>query len=191
MKNKERQIQTFRGNQGFAFLEDGKVDPVSFEGVASSSAKFIFNGKNENDLTPFYLQKFFVSPGESTKSDWAIRSSSDFLRWKFELLQNKIDTHEFDYNKGIAFSSVSGEKISFSVKASEPGDYYLLVRSMQSTSSKNLKLTFNNEDIVLHRTRDNMFECIMTSPFNLHKQHYNLTLINISGFSVLNTVALV
>ncbi len=179
------------GNQGFVFLEDGKLDPASFEGVASSSAKFIFNDKNENDLTPFYLQKFFVPPGESAKSDWAIRSSNDFLRWKFELLQNKIDTHEFDYGKGIAFSSVSGEKISFSVKASEPGDYYLLIRSMQSTSSRNLKLTFNNVSSDLVRKRDNSFEWFINGPINLQKGNYNLILLNISGFSVLNTVALV
>lgn len=179
------------GNQGFLFPEDGKFDLASLENIASTSAILIFNDKTENDLKMNFLQKNFVSPLNSYYSQWAIRSSSDFLNWKYELLQNNVSTHEFDYNQGIAFSSQPNEELRISLKVPKGGDYYLIIRSMNESGSGDLRLDFNgNKDLIKHNVSQK-FEWFEKGPIKLNEGNYSLNLKNTKGFQVVNTVALI
>ncbi len=177
-------------NQGFIFPEDGKVDMEKLQYVASTSAVLIFNHKTIDDLKMSFLQKNFVSPGQSVGTQWAIRKSSEYLNWKYELLTKEVDTHEFDYGKGIAFSTQAGEKISFSLNIPEDGKYFLIIRSMTDGQSA-LKENFGgNINLISLKTLNN-FEWNEEGPINLTKGDKILTLENTGGLQVINTVGLV
>jgi hypothetical protein len=106
-------------------------------------------------------------------------------------LQNKIDTHEFDYNQGIAFSSKSNEKLKISLKVPQDGDYYLEIRSMNASGSGDLKINFNDSNGLIKRNKANEFEWYENGPISLKAGSYSLNLENSGGFQVLNTAALV
>lgn len=155
-------------NQAFVFFEDGKLEPRDLQGIASESAVLVFNEKGEEDLAMSFLQKYFVKPADAVSSEWAVRSPGDYLRWKYELLVNKVDTKEFDYGRGIAFSTVKGEKISWSLDVPNGGDYILAVRALQETEF--------SWDI---------------SEVRLEKGIYPLTLTNDTEFAAVNVAALI
>lgn len=181
----------FVGNQGFLFPEDGNFDPSLLQDIASTSAIIIFNESAKNDLKMSFLQKDFMNPDSSYFSQWALRKPGDYLNWKYELLVNKIDTHSFDYNEGIAFSSVPNEELKYSLNAPEDGDYYLEIRSMSASGSGDLKVNFNNSTDMVKRGKPGEFEWYEKGPINLKAGNYTLGLQNTGGFQVVNTLALV
>ncbi|MBI4058751.1 hypothetical protein HY404_00770 [Candidatus Microgenomates bacterium] len=136
-KIKKQNINFSVGNQAFIFVEDGKFDPknlINFN-LSSKSVNLVFNDKQPLDLTMSLLQRHFISPVSATKSEWAIRENQDYLKWKYELLTYGMETHEFNYGKGIAFSTVKGERIYFDIKVPKDGDYILAVRSMSNNGN--------------------------------------------------------
>lgn len=157
------------GNQGFAFFEDGKFNPLSLQGLPKDSAILAFIGKDETDLAMSFLQEYFVSPSESLASEWAIRNANDYLRYKYEFLIKGVDIKEFDYSEGVAFSSVRGEKISWDLPVPYSGDYILAVRALGNESI----YSWDISDIYLERGI------------------YLLTLTNDTDFKAVNVVALI
>ncbi|MBI2268246.1 MAG: hypothetical protein HYU80_02220 [Candidatus Blackburnbacteria bacterium] len=178
------------GNQGFVFLEDGKFDPGVLAKYSPDSALLVLNNKHEEDMALSFLQKHFVSPSESISADWAVRRSKDYLSWKYELLVNGVNTREFDYNKGIAFSSKMGERISFNVDVDDEGEYVLLVRSM-SNSNGGLKAYLDNNSFEIYSHTPNNFEWATKDGLMLKKGHHELVFENLGSFGVLNTFAIV
>lgn len=156
------------GNQGLVFFEDGKFNPRSIEKVAPESVVLVLNDKNETDLAMSFLQKYFVGPSDAKTSQWAVRDADDYLRYKYELLINKVDIKDFDYGKGIAFSTVRDEEISWDLDVARDGDYTLAVRTLQ----------------------DDGFSWGISN-VSLRKEIYPLTLKNDTGFKVVNAVALI
>ncbi|MBI3397557.1 hypothetical protein HY045_03715, partial [Candidatus Woesebacteria bacterium] len=123
-------------------------------------------------------------------SQWAIYDPSQYLKWKYELLIRGIDTHEFDYNNGISFSSRANEKISFKLKVPENGKYVLALRTMSGEGSFPLSVSFGNKEHKLSSSRQNLFEWDVTE-YDLRKGSYDLTLFNGGGLWVLNTLAVI
>jgi len=127
------------------YFEDGKFDPELLNGKDENSVKIYFNGKDKTDLTLSFLQKYFVSPGESPASQWAIYPSADYLKAKYELLIRGFGYRDFDYGQGIAFSTQRGEKIAFKFEVPADGKYYLASR--QATLAKpNFSWTLEQKD---------------------------------------------
>lgn len=181
----------FVANQGFLFLDDGKTNPEFLNSVASNSATLVFNNSDENDFLLSFLQKYFSSLKDVKMTEWAKRGSRDYLSWKYELLQKGVKIQEFDYGKGIQFSTVPGERTTVVVGAPKDGQYMLAVRSMSGNARFPLKIGFNNEILdILYKTSDS-FEWYLKGPLRLNKGHYDLVLENISGTHVFNTAALV
>lgn len=178
------------GNQGFLFFEDGKSDPSNLEGIASTSGVLVFNAKSREDLKMGFLQKDFISPTSASFSQWAIRSPSQYLAWKYELLIHGVDTHEFDYNQGIAFSSEKGEKLGFDIRVPEDGSYYLEIRSMAGDASSDLGVSFAGETNMIKRRLPSHFEWFEKA-IDLKAGKYSLEIRNPGGFQVVNVVALI
>ncbi|HWA51998.1 MAG TPA: hypothetical protein VG895_03030 [Patescibacteria group bacterium] len=178
-------------NEGFLFPEDGKFAVSSLENVASSAAVIIFNNKTVEDLKMSFLSDDFIPSSSSYYSTWAIRKASDYLMWKYEFLENNIDTHEFDYNLGVAFSTVKNEKLNFSLKVPADGSYYLAIRTMSGVDSSDLKLTFNHDEELVHRKESGDFEWQEYGPIPLRTGSYSLNLQNEGGFQAVNTIALI
>ncbi|TSC90503.1 MAG: Uncharacterized protein G01um10145_175 [Microgenomates group bacterium Gr01-1014_5] len=177
-------------NQGFIFVEDGKTEPESLVQIASGSAVLVLNNKNQEDLNLSFLQKYFISPSQSSKSEWAVRGSGDYLRWKYELLVNNIQTNEFDFGQGVAFSSRQGEKINFRLNVDTSGDYVLAVRSMTRSEEGLLRGQIKNNNFEVSQKTPGQFGWYIQT-INLPKGTHELVLENANGFQVINTVALI
>lgn len=182
--------QNHLSNQGILFFEDGKFDPLSLEHVASESAVIIFNQKGKKDLVLSNLSKYFVAPQNSLSSEWALRGPNEYLKWKFELLVNKIDAHEFDYSRGIAFSSVPNEKLKFNLNVSSESDYILAIRQMVASQSGSLRMSFAGQTEEISPSMLGRFEWY-TKEIKLNSGNYELILENSKGFQVVNVVALI
>ncbi len=179
------------GNSGFLFLEDGRLDPLALQTAASTSATLLFNNKEKTDLKMSFLQKFFISPSEAVSSQWAVRGAGNYLEWKYELLINEIKSNEFDFNKGIAFSSRPNEEIKYNLSVPEDGNYYLVIRTMKKDGSNELVATFNNSEYRVKTQRKESFEWFESEIISLKKGINPLIVRSTDGFQVLNTVALI
>lgn len=177
-------------NQAFLFLEDGKLDPKSLQNIDSSSATLIFNGKDEKDLVPSFLQKYFIDPNANCKSQWATRSSQDYLNWRYEFLLNGVDTREFDYNKGVAFSSKKGETIEFDKSVNKQGKYMFVVRSLSNETGDSLNVNLNGEYFKVKQDRIKEFSWFEKEVY-LNQGKQKLIIENRSSFSSLNTFAFI
>lgn len=182
-------------DQPFVFFEDGKLDPRDLENIASTSAILVFNEKEEIDLAMSFLQKYFVSPEEATggidgPSQWALRSSDEYLRWKYELLVKGMDVKEFDYSKGIAFSSERDEWIYFDLEIPKGGNYVFAARTLSKDKNDALEVIVFNGVPINHK-KEGQFEWYIREGLSLKKGKQRIAFKNVSGVHVLNTLAFI
>lgn len=171
---------------GFVFFEDGKFDPRSLLQLPPESTVIALNNKDQNDLTMSFLQKYFISPMQNVYSKWAAKDESQLLEWRYDLLKNGLETKEFTYSKGIAFSTFQGEKIDFDIDTPKDGEYILVVRKM---GRGDMGIDFNGEKITT--TNQDHFTWYAKGPVSLKKGIVRVNLENLSGFQVLNTIGLI
>jgi hypothetical protein len=152
------------------YFEDGKFDPGILNGKSQDSIKILFNGKGKIDLTMSFLQKYFKSPKENENSQWIFYGPSQYLKAKYELLIRGLEYKDFDYGKGIAFSTQKGEKIVFKLRVPKNGDY-LLAKRVGNKEKQNLSWVMEEK--------------------NLKKGVFEYEVSNKLGIEVLNVVALV
>lgn len=174
------------GNQAFLFLEDGRFDPSNLLTIDSKSFILILNNRAETDLAMSFLQEFFLSPKDAVFSQWAIRETRDYLRWKYEFLVNKVDVPEFDYQKGIAFSTQDNEEIRFKVTVPSAGEYLVALRSLAQNQSGPLLL---DGEPILYKG-DSNFEWFIKT-VQLTKGEHVIVIKNKTGFHAVNTLALI
>lgn len=172
---------------GFIFPEQGNVDLEFLSTLSPDSLDIVFNKSESIALSMGFLKDKMIPMSSFIRTDWAIRESSDYLKWKYELLTNGVKTNAFDYSKGIAFSTIPGEELHFSIKVPKDGSYYLLVRSLSSADSS-LKIEVNKQvfDVVPH----SRFNWTKIGPLKLNKGSESLSVINEQGVSALNTIVL-
>lgn len=172
---------------GFIFPEQGNVDLETLFSLLPESLDIIFNQTEKIALSMGFLKDKMIPVGSFTKTDWAIRDSSDYLHWKYELSTNGIKTSAFDYSKGIAFSTIPGEELKFELKVPRDGSYYLLVRSV-SIADSFLKIEINKQtlDVPSHPR----FNWTKIGPLALNKGSASVSVINVQGVSALNTIVL-
>jgi len=127
-------------------------------------------GKDNNDLTMSFLQKYFVSSSENISSQWAVYGKDQYLNAKYELLIRDYSYDDLDYGRGIAFSTKNGEVIKFKFKVPENGKYMLATRLG----------TFDKQNFSWE-----LEEKVLT------KGSFEYVYENKSGFEVLNAVALI
>ncbi len=118
------------------YLEDGKVDPRVLEDKEPESLQIFLNGKEKLDLAMSYLQYYFVPASKNTSSSWAVYSSDQYLKYKYELLIRGVNYRDFDYDQGVAFSTKAGEKINFKFRVDKEGEYVVALRRMQNGTFK-------------------------------------------------------
>ncbi len=152
------------------YFEDGKLNPSLLNGKSEDSLKIYFNGKDNNDLIMSFLQKYFISTSDNISSEWAVYSKDQYLKAKYELLIRGYEYKDFDYGKGISFSTNKGEVIKFKFKVPEDGKYILTTRLG----------TFEKQN----------FSWILEEKI-LTKGSFEYVYENKSGFEVLNVVSLI
>lgn len=153
------------------YFEDGKLDPRLLEGKDPNSVKLFFNGTNNLDLSMSFLQKYFISTNRAVLNEWAYYPNDNYLKAKYELLIRGVEYNDFDYKKGLSFSTIRGEKIKFSFKVPKNDEYVLLTRKLNKLNKFEWKIV--NEKLFLKKGK------------------FNYELINESELEVVNVVALV
>lgn len=174
------------GNQAFLFLEDGRFDPSNLLTTDPKSFILILNNRTEADLTMNFLQEFFLSPKDAVFSQWAFRDINDYLRWKYEFLVNKLDIQEFDYQKGISFSTQNNEEIRFRIIIPSNGEYLVALRSLTRDTKDPLLL---DGEPILYKSASNFEWFIKT--VQLTKGEQVIVIRNKTGFHAINTLALI
>lgn len=154
------------------YFEDGRLNFTDLEGLDANSVSLVFNKREKSDLAMSFLQKFFIGPSEASKKQWAVYTKDQYLKYKYELLIRGIKFNDFDFGKGIAFSTKKGEKIEFEFEVPENGDYLLIYRSMIPSQ---------------HQTQMRW----SSTPLKLSKGKYAHVFENNYDLEILNTVGLV
>lgn len=171
----------------FYFAEDGLTNPNNFTELNPNHISIVFNDKKQIDLQMSFLQGDFNNLPKPL-SEWAFRDSGDYLRWKYEFLINGVDTKDYDYNRGIYFSTIKEEKLVYTFDQLS-GDYVLAVRLLDGMDTKPLKLDFNNKLLEYQNENKNMFVW-QTFPVKLDRTA-KLLIENTGGFHSINIVALI
>ena len=185
-KNKDFKVSS----QGFVFIEDGKWDPKFLNDVDPESLVIVLNNKESLDMQMSFLQKYFKSSLKADKSEWALRDSNDYLKWKYEFLLNQVETQEFDYQKGIAFSTKPGEQSEYSLNTAETGDYVFAIRALAKDTGEVLELSLNGEKITVENDKPGNFFWF-SKEINTPQRSNKLIITNRSNFSSVNTIALI
>ncbi|EKD94491.1 MAG: hypothetical protein ACD_26C00034G0026 [uncultured bacterium] len=152
------------------YFEDGKWDPSTIYIKKPDSLKIYYTDGTKLDLTMSLLQKNFVSPADNKNTTWSVFTNNEYLKYKYQLLIRNINFTDFDYGRGIAFSTKRGESINFNIKIPENGDYILAKRIFNQDSHK---LIWQIEEKYLE------------------KGNYNFLINNNDDITVLNVVAII
>lgn len=178
-------------NQGFIFLEDGKTEPSNLQKIDPEDMLLIFFNKNNNDLLMSFFQKEMISINKALENQWKFRSSEEYLAWKYDLLVNEIESYEFDYGKGVAFSTVTNEKIKFNLNVPQSDNYYLTIRYTNATLSAGIKVFLADKEYDLLNKVPQKFKWNILGPLNLKKGELSLEIINKGGFVMVNTLGII
>ncbi len=117
-----------------------------------------------------FLQKYFVSSSDNVSSQWATYNQSQYLNAKYELLIRGYQYKDFDYGKGVSFSTSKREVIKFKFKVPEDGKYMLAAR-LGTMEKQNFSWALEEK--------------------TLTKGSFEYAYENKSGFEVLDVVALI
>ena len=176
-------------NIPFVFFEDGKLDPLNLQGTASESAVLYFDNKDQIDLTMSFLQKYFTPAIVAQTSNWAKYNSSQNLKWRFEALIRGVDTKEFDYGQGVAFSEKQTERIIFDNAVGQNQEYIIAVRALGRDSADSLGITVGNIQKNITPKRDT-FEWFIQDYTSSLKQT-QLKIENKGGFWIVSNIAVI
>lgn len=186
----EKRSSAFKPNtNGFVFVEDGKWDPSSLSEYATTSAVLINDSQDETDLPMSMLQKSFMSVSQAKNSNFAIFSANEYLKYKYELLIRKVVFDDFDFNRGIAFSSEKNELLNFEISTPEENDYSIAVRhtSQEPNSTISISIDGSNQNTFSGKSR------LSWSRFStrLTKGKHTITIQNNGGLQIVNVISVV
>lgn len=170
-----------------AYMEDGVFESHVLDKASADSIVLYFNNRKEQDLQMSLLQSHYKSTQEARNSQWSQWSSNQYLQWKYELLVREMDIKELDYRKGIAFSTQSNEAVSWDFEKLKSEEYILAIRTLGNNDSQ-LSAQINEKSYTINP--DNTFGWFVQDMGNISGDH-KLSLINQSGISVVNVIALI
>jgi hypothetical protein len=177
--------------QAFFFLEDGRFPIEQLDQIGSEGTKLLIEKGREKDLAMIFFREKMVSLSEANFNQWAVRQSGNYLQWKAELAERGIKVFDFDFGKGIAFSSQAGEKMIFKLQVPQKGEYLLALRFTNASDSGGLKVVLADKEMEIKSTDSSRFKWQTEGPFTLEKGLQTIEINNISGVSSINTLALV
>lgn len=172
-------------NQGVLFLEDGKLDPEALFNLSKDCCALVLNERKNEDLRFVFLQKYFLD--KNVKTDWGKFNDSQYLESKYELLKKGIKTQDLFFGKGIFFSNVRDEKLTYLNQIEKSGNYYLSIRSIVPTGSPGIKLTLKGDQEFIKSGKG--FQWNSFGPQYFSAGQNLLSIENMGGFSAVNVVA--
>ncbi len=177
--------------RGFVFLEQGVINPDELINLDKDSAEILLISKDINDLAFIFLRKDMVSSLDAALNQWAKRDSSEYLNWKADLENYAINTLDFDFEKGISYSTIKDEKINFNFNTQKPGKYFLGVRYTSASDSAGINLNIAGIDRKIWNADYSKLHWFLLGPIDLGSGKVSIELTNLGGTSVLNTLFLI
>ncbi len=177
-------------NQGFVFLEEGRANLKEVATLPKDSVIILLNDKSIQDLAMSFLQEKMIPTKNAINSQWMYRGSQEYLVWKYDLLKNQIENKEFDYGKGVAFSTIAKESMDYNLQIPKTGNYYLGIRYIFSSQSMGIDLDLNGNKRIISGS-EKRFRWNLSGPYTLEKGNAKLKITNLGGFSLVNTIILV
>lgn len=172
------------------FLESCKFDPEAIFTLKPDSFGLI-TAQEKTDLYLSFFCKYFIPVTNSKVKEWAVNDNSKYLNWKSQLLERRVKNYDYDFDKGFAYSTKTGEKLKFDLKVSEDQNYYLPIRYLTASQSSGLRVSFSGDERTLRNKNFNKLEWELVGPFRLKKGNYKLEFTNLGGLTVINTFGLI
>lgn len=177
-------------NQGVIFAEDGRTNINYLENLNPESLLILFEGKNFSDLQMAYLAETMLAPNQALIKQWKVYSTNNYLSWKYELLKNDIESKEFDYGKGVAISTIAGEKLNFKSPVSSKGINYLAIRFTNSLDG-NLKVKALDNEYHLHNHQSGSFKWKILGPITIDQDNLEVEIVNGGKLALVNTLGVI
>lgn len=175
---------------GIVFLESCKFNPETIFNLEPESFGLMLTG-DKNDLALSFFCDDLISPKLANKSQWAVNNSSEYLNWKSQLLERGVRNYDYDFNKGLAYSTKENERLEFKLNVPETKSYYLPVRFLTATGSAGLKVNFENNEVILRSSSAHKLEWSIIGPVFLEKGKILITLTNQGGLVAFNTLGFI
>lgn len=175
---------------GIVFLESCKFNPETIFKLKTESFGLALTGDKNDLLLPFFCSKL-ISPSSAQVKQWAVNNSAEYLNWKSQLLERGVRSYDYDFNKGMAYSTKENEQLKFKINVPETQNYYLPVRFLTATESSGLKVKYGNDERVLKSSSAHKLEWAILGPVALKKGGTLITLTNKGGLVALNTLGLI
>lgn len=170
------------------FIEDVKTDTYKLLEMPEGSFGLSFNEKDETDLKLSFIRNLFLNQSDISKNDWATYGTDQYLLWKYQLLIRGIQTSEFDYGKGILFSTQKNESVEYKTKVKSAGKYVVAVRGMGYQDNE-LLISVNGIQKEIVQKEGGFGWQYVEVEIEAGKVYVNLT--NKSGMQVVNTIAVI
>ncbi len=178
-------------DQGLVYLESGQLDPADLAGLNPENAALVSTNGSFEQLSYYFLQDKFLKKSSITSSQWKMMDSGDYLSWKYELLKGGIKTQDYDYGRGVAFSSIGGEKIRYQTNIPSQGQYYLAIRQVDASRSAGIKVSIDGYEEQFKSSQPNDFEWQLMGPLRLDVGRSEVIVTNRGGFGAVNTLAII
>jgi hypothetical protein len=170
-----------------SFVEDGLFDTKVLDKVASSSAQIYLAEKKPLDLQMSLLKGYFQPTVDALRNQWSTWNTSDYLKYKYELLIRGIEMRDLDYNLGISFSTQEGEEMEFHTS---PGEYVLAVRALSTKDSQPLSVVGDGYNFDVLPTAETNYSWSYQK-VNILQRNAKVVVKNRGGVWVVNAVSLV
>ena len=175
---------------GMVFLESCKLNPEVIFKIKPQTFGLVLTDDKNDLLMPFFCDKLF-SPNTAIRKEWAINSSTGYLNWKAQLLERGVRNYDYDFGKGMAYSTKENEKLEFKIKIPETKNYYLPVRFLTATGSAGLQVNYGDNREILRSFSAHKLQWSVLGPVFLKKGETKVTLTNKGGLVVLNTLGII
>ncbi len=170
------------------FIDDAKfsIDLLS-QFAEKNDTQIIVQGEKVDFV--FSLLRDKMQNLSSYENDWATKDTSVYLETKGELLERGVKSFDYDFDKGLSYSSIKNEEIKIIKTLDDTTNFILAIRYVNATDSAGIKLNTNSQERELKSKSASSFEW---EYFNLKPtKKLDLLIKNLGGLSVVNTIIII
>jgi hypothetical protein len=113
------------------------------------------------------------------------------MNWHSYIERNKLNNWDFDYGKGIVFTSAK-DTLPMEITVQRPGPYALYIRYFQNQHGGVINLALDEQTFEINTTSlEDSFVWAKVGSMNLSEGEHILILENIDGFNAVNLLAVI
>ena len=170
------------------FAEDGTWPIENLLEVDRDSLSIIFYNKDPKNLIYRILAERNTASLENLlKTNWGV--AKETIDWRNEAGKQGLITHDFDLGKGVVYSTIPGEKASYTFSVADAGEKNIAIRGLGVNAKVGVSIDGKNLGEATFRQTDD-FIYLEVGSKDLSSGRHILTLENLQGFSMVNFIEL-